>query len=263
MTTKPKYRMIPYRREDRDIYIGLEFDPENLAEVLWPGNMFQEPGLMDVIYLLNDHFVGATGRKDVLVSGVAFICYDHSNLNVRIGPDCLVAIGVDALAIRHRRLYLPWEVGKAPDFVLEWASDSTAENDMGHKRDTYESIGVGEYWRFDLTGGRHYGEPMIGERLVNGRYERFDLIVEADGAVRGYSPALDLVLSWERQEDGQGLMYLYDPATGQRLEPHSTLVASRRAEAAESRAETAEARAEAAEAETERLREQLRRLGEK
>ena len=96
---------------------------------------------------------------------------------------------------------------------------------------------------------------MIGERLVNGRYERFDLTVEADGAVRGYSPALDLVLSWERQEDGQGLMFLYDPATGQRLEPHSTLVASRRAEAAESRAE-------AAEAETERLREQLRRLGE-
>ena len=250
MTTKAKYQMIPYQREDRDIYDGLEFDPEDLAE-LWPGNMFQEPGLMEVVYLVNDHFVGSTGRKDVLVSGVAFISYDRSNLNVRIGPDCLVAIGVDALAIRHRGLYLPWEAGKAPDFVLERASHSTAENDMTHKRDTYESIGIGEYWRIDPTGGDRYGEPMIGERLVNGRYERFGLVVEADGSIRGYSPVLDLYFTWEPQESGDGLVCVYDPATGERLEPYSDVKAGRRA---------AEARAVAAEAEAEQLREELRRL---
>ena len=32
MTTKPKYRMIPYQREDRDIYAGLDFNPGKI----WP-----------------------------------------------------------------------------------------------------------------------------------------------------------------------------------------------------------------------------------
>ena len=273
MTTKPKYQMIPYNLEDRDIYDGLEFDPQNLEE-LWPGNMFQEPGLMEIVYLVNDHFVGSPGRKDVLVSGCAFICYDHSNLNVRIGPDCLVAIGVDALAIRRRHLYLPWEAGKPPDFVLEWASTSTAPHDIGPKRGIYESIGITEYWRIDATGGRHYGEPMIGERLVNGRYERFDLVNKADGSIKGYSPVLDLHFTWQpqEQESGDALVSVYDPAAAERLEPYSEMKANRRAaearaasseeraQAAEARVASSKERAEAAEAEAARLREELRRL---
>ena len=244
MTTKPRYTMIPYQREDRDIYDGLEFDPEDLAEVLWPGNMFQEPGLFEVMYLLYDRFVESPGRSDVLVSGVAFICYDRSNLNVRIGPDCTIAIGVDAMSIRRRHLYLPWEAGKPPDFVLEWASDSAAPNDIGYKREIYESIGIGEYWRIDATGGRHYGEPMIAERLMNGRYERMPLTHQDGGSIRGYSPVLDLYFTWEPQESGDALVYLHDPATGRRLQPYAEL----------------KARAFAAESETERLREELRRL---
>ncbi len=257
MTIKPKHPMITYQQEDRDIYDGLEFDPDDLAE-LWPGNMFQEPGLMEVVYLLNDHFVGSTGRRDVLVTGVGFICYDRDNLNIRIGPDCMVAIGVDALAIRGRRLYLPWEAGKPPDFVLEWASDSTAGNDIGPKREIYQSIGVGEYWRFDATGGRHYGVPMIGERLVNGRYEPFDVVAKADGSIRGYSPTLDLYFTWEPQEVGDGLVRIYDPATCQRMQPYSEVKA--RAEAEKNRADAERNRADAAEAEAGELREQLRRL---
>ena len=250
MTIKPRHTMIPYQQEDRDIYDGLEFDPDDLAE-LWPGNMFQEPGLMELVYLLNDHFVGSTGRRDVLVTGVGFICYERSNLNFRVGPDCMVAIGVDALAIRERRLYLPWEAGKPPDFVLEWASDSTAGNDIGPKREIYQSIGVGEYWRFDSTGGRHYGVPMIGERLVNGRYEPFDVVAQADGSVRGYSPTLDLYFTWEPLESGDGLVCVHDPATGQRMQPYSEMKA---------RADAERNRADAAEAEVRELKEQLRRL---
>ena len=234
--------MIPYQREDRDIYDGLEFDPGELE--LWPDNMFQQPALLEAIYLLSDHFVGSTGRQDVLVTGAAFICYDRSNLNVRIGPDCMVAIGVDALAIRERRLYLPWEAGKPPDFVLEWASDSTAGNDIGPKREIYQSIGVGEYWRFDSTGGRHYGVPMIGERLVNGRYEPFDVVAQVDGSVKGYSPTLDLYFTWEPLESGDELVCVHDPATGQRMQPYSEV----------------KARADAAEVEVRELKEQLRRL---
>ena len=250
MTTKPKYTMLPYQREERDIYDGLEFDPEDLAQ-LWPGNMFQEQGLFEVVYLLHDHFVGSPARRDVLVTGVGFICYDRTNLNVRIGPDCMVAIGVDALAIRQRHLYLPWEAGKVPDFVLEWASDSTAPNDIGHKREIYESIGIGEYWRIDATGGRHYGEPMIAERLVEGSYERMPLTDEGGGSIRGYSPVLDLHFTWVPQESGEALVHLHDPATGRRMQPYTEL---------KQRAQAAELRAEDAEAESEELREELRRL---
>ena len=32
MTTKATYPMIPYQREDRDIYEGLEFDPGERPE---------------------------------------------------------------------------------------------------------------------------------------------------------------------------------------------------------------------------------------
>ena len=263
MTTKPKYSMIPYQREDRDIYDGLEFDPDEP----WPRPeaMYQERPLREITYLLHDRLVGSSGRTDVFISGASFICYDRSNLNVRVGPDCYIAVGVDATALWERKLYLPWEVGKPPDFALEMASESTAENDIGSKREIYRSIGIGEYWQFDASGGTVYGEPLVGERLVNGRYQRFDLNHQADGSLRGYSPLLDLDLSWERQDDGEGWLCLNDPATGQRVEPYGTVVASRRAvreqaEAAEERADAAEGRAAAAETEARELREQLRRL---
>ena len=243
MTTKPKYAIIPYQREDRDIYDGLEFAPNILD--LWPDNMFQEPALLDTIYILKDHLVTSPRRKDVFISGVAFICYDRSNLNVRVGPDCCIALGVDARAIRERLLYLPWEVGKMPDFVLEMASHSTAEYDIGEKREIYERIGVGEYWLFDASGGNLYGEPIVGLRQVDGRYLRIPLTHGADGSISGYSPALDLYLSWERQEeDGEGLLYIYDPATGRRLESYSEV----------------KERAESAEIEVQRLQAELRRL---
>lgn len=265
MTTKSKYQMIPYQREDRDIYIGLEFNP-NVREPL-PDAMYQEPTLEDVMYLLRNRLAILPGRRDVFISSNTFICYDRSNLNVRVGPDCYVAFGVDADAIRDRRLYLPWEVGKFPDFVLEVASESTAENDMGNKREIYERLGISEYWRFDASGSDYYGEPMIGERLVDGRYQRIELSHEIDGSIRGYSPALDLRLSWEADLEGRGWLFFYDPETGQRLESYTTVVETRRAaeeraDAAEERADAAEGRANAAESEARELREQLRRLRE-
>lgn len=252
MTTKPKYLMIPYQQEDRDIYDGLEFDPEDLAEALWPGNMYQDPALFEAMYLLRDHFVGSPGRRDVLVTGVGFICYDRSNLNVRIGPDCMVAIGVDARAIRRRLLYLPWEVGKMPDFILEAASSSTAAYDVRTKRHIYESIGVGEYWYFDSSGGDLYGDPLAGrQRADDGSYQRLPVTQEDDGSIRGYSPALDLYLAWERNEEGEAIIRIYDPATGQRMQPYSEVKA---------RAASAEERAASAESEVERLQAELRRL---
>lgn len=260
MTTKPKYRMIPYQREDRDIFVGLDFNPGERPDR--PEALYQEPPLHEFNYLLDYYLATATGRRDVLVTGACFLCYDRSNLNVRVEPDCLVAFGVDAAAIRDRMLYLPWEAGKMADFVLEMASRSTARNDVGPKRLLYERLGIGEYWRFDATGGRLYGEPLVGERLVEGHYQPIELIHQDGGLIRGYSPAINAFLSWEPREEGQhrGWLHIYDPATGLRLESYTTLAHSRRA--AEERAYAAEERADAAQREARELREQLRRLRE-
>ena len=55
-----------------------------------------------------------------------------------------------------------WRVGKAPDFAMGMASPSTEANDMGGKRDLYESLEIAEYWRLDPMGGNLYGQPITG-----------------------------------------------------------------------------------------------------
>ena len=119
-----------------------------------------------------------------------FICYDPSDLNVRVGPDFYAALGVDAPAIEKRKMYLPWEAGKPPDFVLEVGSESTARHDVTGKRDTYARVGVAEYWRFDRSGGELYGEPLAGDFLEGGTYRPAKLTTEPDGVPQGIQPGL-------------------------------------------------------------------------
>ena len=128
-------------------------------------------------------------------------------------PDCLVALDVDAAAIWRRVGYDPVQNGKPPDLAIEIASRSTRRNDMLRKRDLYRHIGVPEYWRFDPTGGRHYGQPIIGEFLVSDRYERFPLVDYGDGTSGATSPLLNLNFRW----DGQRFR-VHDPATGAEYE---------------------------------------------
>ena len=63
-------------------------------------------------------------------------------------------------AILDRNGYVIEEVGKPPDFVLEIASESTGRADYTSKRDAYAGYGVGEYWRFDSTGGEYHDAPL-------------------------------------------------------------------------------------------------------
>ena len=254
MTTRLRYGMIPYNREEGDIYSGLCFNPDEKEPL--PDAMYQENVLLETMYLLSARF-DANPQGNVFLSSNTFICYDRGNLNIRVGPDCYLAFGVDAGAIRSRRLYLPWEAGKMPDFALEVASETTAENDGGRKRELYQRLGVGEYWRFDGSGGDYYGEPLIGEQLVNGRYQRLEIRQEDNGAIRGYSPTLDLLLSWELR-GSEGWLCFYDPATGVRLPTYPEVLES--GQTAEGRADAAEGRADAAEAEARELRERMRRL---
>ena len=172
---------------------------------------------------------------------------------------------------------------------MEMASRSTAANDMGPKRDLYESLEIAEYWRLDHTGGDLYGQPITGERLVDGAYEPYDIQIREDGSVRSDSELLGLRFYWDA-DDGFDIL---DPETdtaieGVVVERAARLVAEVRADTAEAHAgeerearlaeqaarQAAEARAseeqearlaeqaarQAAEAEARALREELERL---
>lgn len=148
-------------------------------------------------------------RPDALVSGGrGYICYDRADMNAMCVPDCMVAFGVDVAAIRARGGYLIWEVGKPPDVVMEMATESTKDNDLYDKRALYAELGIGEYWRLDETGGDLYGEPPVGEYLVDGEYRRYELHRGADGRVWAHSEALGLNLYWDGELRRFGI---YDP----------------------------------------------------
>ncbi len=59
-------------------------------------------------------------------------------------PDMLVAFDVSPDDYEASNGYIVSEQGKAPDFVLEVASPSTANRDLNEKRDFYAMIGVPE-----------------------------------------------------------------------------------------------------------------------
>ncbi len=203
-----------------------------------PDGLQQEPHFTEIVSTLRHHLGGPT----TLVSGDTFVYYVEGDPGRRLSPDCYVAFGVDVEAMMRLNSYRVWEADKAPDFALEIGSQSTASNDVGPKRNLYASLGVREYWRFDPTGGDHYGEPLVGEYLAEGEYRRFETKSEPDGVIRGRSPLLDLDLCWT-----EGRLRFYDPAAGRWLENYAEIVA--RADAAEAVAEALRSEREALQSE--------------
>ena len=228
----PVPTMRPYHRQGEIDYVRLDYDPNE--PVLKPDAMEQNLPLLAIYHLLAAHFTDFHRRPDVFLDSNTIICYDPRNLNVRVSPDVYLAFGVDAQAIRQRKLYLPWEAGKPPDWVLEVASSSTGREDIGRKRAIYARIGVPEYWRFDPQDGAYHGERLAGDRLVAGGYEPIELTTAPDGILKGYSEVLGLSLCWD-----DNWPRLYDPATNTYLETWQQDRAARQAERAAR--ETAEA----------------------
>ena len=216
-----------------------------------PDAMYQDPHYTRTLEVVRTHF---SLYPRTLVYGNSPIYYEDDQGRTRwVLPDCYVAFDVDAEAIQERNGYFMREVGRAPDFALEIASVSTYRNDLGPKRELYARLGIDEYWRFDGTGGRHYGEPLVGETLVDGEYRRLGIHRESDNLVWGHSPVLGLDLCWIPDR-----LRFFNPETREYLLYHAELEAAR--QAAEARANAAESRANTAEAELAALREQLRRL---
>ena len=163
-------------------------------------------------------------------------------------PDLLIAFDVDPEARRNSNGYIVSEQGKPPDFVLEVASASTGRNDETVKRDDYAAMGVGEYWRFDSSGGQWHSVALAGDLLVNGEYQPMPVEEGPGGAFRGYSAALRLELRWE-----DGNLRWWDPVAERYLETHMEVIAAR--SEAEARAEAAEERVRQLEAELARRQE--------
>ena len=73
------------------------------------------------------------------------------------------------------------EVGKPPDLVLEVGSHSTGRRDFTVKREGYAALGIGEYWRFDPSGGEYHDVPLAGDTLIDGEYIPIEIVAESDG----------------------------------------------------------------------------------
>ena len=211
-----------------------------------PDGEYQAPLYIRVVGTLRVHFRDVPGAR---VNGDTFIYYVEGNPRRSVAPDCYVALGLSEESlesIERNNVYLVWEVGKAPDFVLEIGSRSTASRDLGSKRDLYAELGVSEYWRYDESGGDFYGEPLVGERLVDGEYRRLELRRESSDEVWAHSDVLDLDLWWTG-----GKLQFWDPMAGNWLLSHEEAQARAdeeyvRAEEAHIRAEEAHIRAEEA-----------------
>ena len=227
--SKQDTALISYRAILPDGYLCP--DPEYRVD-----SVYQSPVIDECGHVLREYL---SSRHGLFLDTGGFVFYDTSNLNLRVRPDLYLAFGVDAPAIYARNGYVIEEVGKPPEFVLEVASESTHAVDTERKPELYSRIGVGEYWRFDPTGGDHYGYSLAGDKLVNGEYHAIPVTTEPDGMIWGYSPLLDLNLcavEWRLQ--------FHNPSTGRYL----------------MNLPEAKAALEASNAEVERLQEELRRL---
>ena len=195
------YPELPQRRKDMQQIRPTDYLQDIFLSVLTPG------------YSYKDHPTILIGREIPIYYDPTAPVTGASGPPPHVIPDCMVAFDVDTDAIWRRVGYDPVQNSKPPDLVVEVASRRTYRNDMLRKRDVYQQIGVPEYWRFDPFGGRYYGQPIIGEGLVDGRYQRFPTVEYDSGIVGVTSILLSLNFRWD------GLRFwAHDPATGEELE---------------------------------------------
>ena len=176
-----------------------------------------------------------------------------------VAPDVFVVFGVPD---KDRHSYKVWEEGRVPDFVLEVASESSAEKDLGSKKNTYERMGVREYCVFDPQGHLHTPRLQLF-RLERGVYKRVIGRRHPDGRLAVTSETLDLELRFEDDR-----LRLWDPATQEYLLEYSEerrerlkeqagrIAAERRAVQADQRADQERQRADQADQRADQARQQ-------
>ena len=169
--------------------------------------MQQKPIGSEIRVVLRRHF---SHRPDVLVGGEGYLCWNTRRREGWLVPDCVVAFGVDPDAVRNRNGYVIDTWASPPRSWWRSRRRARARPTTPRKRDGYAGYGVGEYWRFDHTGGKYHDRPMSGDMLVDGQYEPIPVDRDRDGVIRGHSPTLGLDLCWDDRR-----LRFYDPAKGE------------------------------------------------
>jgi Uma2 family endonuclease len=163
-----------------------------------------------------------------------FLYYAQGLPKLRIAPDVMVIFGVTP---GGRDNYKIWEEGQVPSVIFEMTSKGTREQDIAHKKNLYEQLGVSEYWLFDPRG------EWVPERLRGYRLHEDVYYPISDGI----SQPLKMRLVLEEK-----LIGFYRQDTGEKL-----LIPDELAQALQ----TAEAQASQERQRAERLAEHLRMLG--
>jgi Uma2 family endonuclease len=190
--------------------------------------------LIPLIYAITALRIYFQNHPDVYVAGDMLLYFEQGNPKAVVAPDVFVVMGAPK---RRRRSYMLWREPKAPDFILEITSASTAGQDLGIKKGLYAYLGVTEYFQFDPTAD-YLNPPLQGLRLEDGRYVPILPQPSSNGTLRIYSETLRLYLELHNDE------FRFTTPNGQRLLS---------AEESEAARKTAEARIAELEAELRRL----------
>jgi Uma2 family endonuclease len=112
---------------------------------------------------------GIPPEREGTVLANQFLFYEEGK-GTRVAPDVMVIPNVPNRDVTGFRLrYKTWEEGEVPSVVFEMTSEGTRERDQQEKKDTYEKLGVLEYWLFDPLG-EWIQKQLIGYRLEQGKY---------------------------------------------------------------------------------------------
>ncbi len=136
--------------------------------------------LKEMVYLIEafeEHFQSST---DVYVGGNLLFYYVEGDPRSCTSPDCFVVRGTDKTLRRTWRL---WEEGRGPCFVAEVTSRSTRGEDLKHKKELYERLGVEEYVLYDPLA-EYLSPPLQGFQLAGGRYQPLPLAPDGSLASR-------------------------------------------------------------------------------
>lgn len=230
METRTNVRPLPYApTETTDLYP--ESDGKPMADT--DLHLYWIKRVQD---MLETYFSRA---PEVYISGNIMMYDIEGPTRTAVSPDILVAFG---LGQKFRRTYKVWEEGKPPDFVMEFSSKRTYQNDLDEKMALYARMNIPDYFLYD-PDRRYLPSPLMGFRLVAGTY--VEIAPDSDGGIR--SEILDL--NFHLMEDG---LAIYDPRAQKWLQT--------RAEQEAARAEQEAAARQKAEAEVARLQEELARL---
>ncbi|OQY58801.1 MAG: hypothetical protein B6245_10045 [Desulfobacteraceae bacterium 4572_88] len=179
-------------------------------------------------------------RRDYFAGGNMFVYFSSRQVRNEEyrGPDFFVVKNTDGTA--NRKSWIVWEErGRYPDVIVELASPTTIDNDLGFKKNLYErTFRTQEYFCYDPVN-----ERLSGWELVRGRYEE----IQPDSRGRLLSRELGVRLGTWRGE------YLRVRDIWLRFYIDEEQLVLTAAEAEAQRAEAADQRARSAEAEVARL----------